>query len=159
MKDSFAVYSWDDIVSNKFPCEDAIFKSGFQGTALSVGGFDGVHLGHQELLKKVLDRKNLLPGVVTFSNLPASFKNPSNYNGSVCTLQQKIEFFKGMGFCFVVVIDFSYEFGKMDGNKFLSILKDCLSMRFMAEGTDFRCGYKGSFDIDKNLFPSILPNS
>ena len=89
MKESFAVYSWDDIVSNKFPSEDAIFKSGFQGTALSVGGFDGVHLGHQELLKKVLERKNLLPGVVTFSNLPASFKNPSNYNGSVCKLQQK----------------------------------------------------------------------
>ena len=54
MKESFAVYSWDDIVSNKFPCEDAIFKSGFQGTALSVGGFDGVHLGHQKIIQQLI---------------------------------------------------------------------------------------------------------
>lgn len=149
MKDSFVVYSWEDIVSNKFPCKEELKKLGYNGTALSVGGFDGVHLGHQELLRRVLGKKNLLPGVVTFSNLPASLKNPTIFNGSVCTLQQKIDFFKGMGFCFVVVIDFSYEFSKMDGNKFLSILKDSLSMSFMAEGIDFRCGYKGSFDIDK----------
>ena len=51
------------------------------------------------------------------------------------------------GFAFVIVIDFSPEFVKIKGEDFLSVLKNTCNMQYLAEGEDFRCGYKGSADI------------
>lgn len=151
MDGDFFVYSWTDVLSGKSSVKDLLEAKGCSATALTVGGFDGVHLGHMALLDAVLAKKNLLPGVVTFTKSPASVINSASFLGSVYTLNQRLEIFKGKGFAFAVVIDFSHEFGRMEGNIFLSILKDFLLMSFMAEGKDFRCGYKGAFGLSQTV--------
>ncbi len=148
MSDVLRVYSWDDIVGGSFPTRQQLAAAGFEGTALTVGGFDGVHLGHQALLSAVLVQPRLLPGVVTFGISPKARLNPAGFAGAVCTMEQRLQLFREAGFAFVVVIDFSGDFGRMDGVVFLQHLRDRLCMSYLSEGTDFRCGYKGAVNID-----------
>lgn len=155
MDGDFIVYSWNDVLDGKFPGRTLLAEKGFSGTALTVGGFDGVHLGHMALLDSVLSQEGLLPGIVTFSAPPASVTRPASFCGSLYTLRQRLDIFRRKGFGFAVVIDFSDEFGRMEGNIFLSVLKEYLSVAFIAEGPDFRCGYRGSFGMDS--LRSVLP--
>ena len=148
MENNLRVYSWNDIVSGNFFPRSQLLAAGYEGTALTVGGFDGAHLGHQALFNAVLGQKNLLPGIITFGTAPKSRLHPESFAGSVYTMEQRLQCFKDAGFAFVVVIDFSGDFGRMDGVTFLQHLKNQLHMAFLAEGTDFRCGYKGAVNID-----------
>ena len=148
MENNLRVYSWNDIASGNFFPRSQLLAAGYEGTALTVGGFDGAHLGHQALFDAVLSQKKLLPGVITFGTSPKARLNPENFSGSVYTMEQRLQCFREAGFAFVVVIDFSGDFGRMDGVTFLQHLKNQLHMSFLAEGTDFRCGYKGAVNID-----------
>lgn len=143
----FKVYTWQDIILGKFPSLQELRKAGFIGTSISVGAFDGVHLGHKALIDSVVSFKDCFSGVVTFSSNPRSVFFPDDYSGDLTSLQQKLSLFKEKQLGFAVVIDFSSEFGKMEGNEFLSVLKDKLSVAYIAEGQDFRCGYKGRTDM------------
>ena len=87
-------------------------------------------------------------GVITFATSPKARFHPETFSGSVYTMEQRLRVFQETGFAFVVVIDFSGDFGKMDGVVFLQHLKERLYMSYLAEGTDFRCGYKGAVTID-----------
>jgi len=142
---TFSVYSWNDILTGKFP--EQYRKT---GTAISVGSFDGIHAGHQKLLELLLSQKNLVPGIVTFR---ASYKTAGTLlpekkslaeSGEVSTLDQRIELFRQSGMAFVVVIDFSADFARIEGTDFFSQLIQWCGMKYLAEGSDFRCGYKGS---------------
>lgn len=138
------VYTWEQVVTEKIPEE--LCKN---GTALTIGSFDGPHLGHDELFDAVLSKKNvgLAPGIITFRRSTRSLKNPAEYPGDISTLSQRLEAFAEKGFAFAVVIDFSPEFCKIEGLDFLKILTENCRMKFLAEGKDFRCGYKGSCDM------------
>ncbi len=144
----FTVYDWDSAVAGGFGEPDRFASYGAAGTALSVGGFDGMHAGHDALFNAVLARTDLLPGIVTFAKPPRALRHPAVFEGAVSTLAQRLDICREKGFAFAVVIDFSGEFGRMEGSTFLSILADTFCMKFLAEGPDFRCGYKGSADID-----------
>jgi tRNA pseudouridine55 synthase len=147
----FEVYSWEQVVAGKFSAE---YKK--QGTALTIGSFDGPHAGHESLFSAVLAQKTaapglcpLVPGIVTFSRSLRGLKDPSSYKGDVATLAQRLEIVASKGFAFAVVIDFSTDFGKMKGVDFLSVLAANCGMRFLAEGRDFHCGYQGATGMDK----------
>jgi tRNA pseudouridine55 synthase len=129
------IFSWNDIVENKFPKQFAE-----QGTALSVGSFDGMHAGHQKLMEAVLAQKSLVPGIITFKT---AYKDSAEA-GEVETLEQKLEFCASKGIAFVVVIDFSADFATIEGTDFISRLVHFCGMKYLAEGSDFRCGYKGA---------------
>ena len=64
------VFSWDDLGSVK----SYLSQNSIQSTCLTIGGFDGNHLGHQVLFEKVLSKKNeeksFCAGVVTFARSP-----------------------------------------------------------------------------------------
>ncbi len=131
------IFSWDDI----YPVADSAADFFSPGTALTVGGFDGPHRGHNVLFDAVLSRTGLVPGVVTFARSPRAVR-ASAYPGDVSTLELRLRKFREKGFAFAVVIDFSGEFGKLSGRTFLNILRFSCNMRFLAVGNDFRCGYR-----------------
>lgn len=135
------IFSWNQILEGDFPEE---WKK--KGCALTVGSFDGIHLGHQALIKSVMDRENLLHGVVTFSSSCRAIDK--NFSGQVYSLERKLDFICQMGLDFALVIDFSNDFAKMEGEDFIDILLDKCGLKFIAEGRDFRCGYKGSLNMD-----------
>lgn len=135
------VYSWNDILENKFSPE---FFS--RGTALTIGSFDGFHAGHQKLAAAVLEKKPLASGIVTFSS---GLKSVREDLRQVSSLQQKLDFCTMKQINFAIVIDFSDDFAKMEGQDFLDVLVNKCNMKYLAEGEDFCCGYKGMFNVQR----------
>jgi len=63
---------------------------------LTIGNFDGVHIGHQALIKKLIaesKKRNLTPSVITFEPHPKEFFIPENAPCRLTTLREKLEFF------------------------------------------------------------------
>ena len=139
----FSVYSWKDIVDGKFSEE---FRE--RGTALTIGSFDGPHLGHDALFSDALSRRasGLVPGAVTFTRSMRAI-HQRDYSGDVASLPQRLDAFRSAGFAFAIVIDFSEEFARIEGTDFLGILCGSCGMRHLSEGRDFRCGFGGAADI------------
>ena len=142
------IYSWEQIENGKFSDE---LKN--KGVALTIGSFDGIHLGHRTLFESVLEQKNngLVAGVLTFTKSLRSYKNPADYDGDVISISQKLEKIKKTGFDFVIVVDFSSQFAKIDGRDFLHTLSENCGLKFLSEGNDFHCGNQGFTGV-KEIF-------
>ena len=110
-------------------------------SALTIGGFDGPHLGHKKLFDEVLKQNNCAKGIVTFRFTKEFVKFKKNFSGSLTTFRLKMESFEKLGFDFCLVIDFSVEFSRIKGIDFLKMLRESCSMQFLAVGSDFHCGY------------------
>ena len=135
------VYSWNDVLSG-----------GTTGpAAITIGGFDGMHLGHQALFDAVFEWKkraacsglasaSVMTGVVTFKRPAGALMNP-RYPGDLFTEKMKLEFFEKKGFDFCVMIDFSEDFSKIEGRNFLDQLRKFCPAQFLAAGSDFRLGH------------------
>lgn len=132
-KKDLEVFSWNDIIDGKFPVEYLA-----KGTAMTVGSFEAVHIGHAELIKSISEKKEFISGVVTFSS---SIKKDSK---DIFTLNQRLSYFKELGASFLIVIDFNESFSKLSGRDFFAALKNECGLKFLAEGKDFKCGSKGS---------------
>lgn len=122
-------------------------KALIQSSAITVGSFDGVHKGHQFLLDKVLlYEKAFSKGVVTFTR-PTRLKKTKNYSGDILTLRLKLKKLEVLGFDFVILIDFSSDFAKMNGIEFFEILVKTIHMKALFVGKDFSCGFRHSTDV------------
>lgn len=140
---SIKIYSWDQIVNDKF---DEEFRK--RGTAGTIGSFDGSHLGHQALFDAVIAQKNLVPGVITFTKSLRAIKEKDSYVGDVVSISQKIYSLYQKGFKYVINVDFSDDFSKLRGRDFLHILIKKCGLKYLAEGKDFHCGYRGQTDMN-----------
>lgn len=119
------------------------------GTGISVGSFDGLHLGHRFLLQELTTRcleRSIAPGLITFTRPLPAYKHSDDYTGDISTINQRLALFEELGIKFVFIVDFTQDFSGLKGVDFLNILKQKLNMKFIAEGIDFRCGYKGATD-------------
>ena len=149
--DDFKIISWEALVE---AAETVLTGSDFfpegKETAISVGGFDGPHKGHDKLLRQVLNyaaEKALVPGLVTFFRSPAAVKNKA-YSGDVSSLRLRLKKFQELGFHFIVLIDFSASFAKIEGTAFFDILIKTIRMKYLAVGSDFLCGYRRGLGVD-----------
>ncbi len=132
------VFTWEQIRRDDFP---QAWKS--KGTALTIGGFDALHAGHLALIDRVLSQDSLVKGIVTFRS---AFKGETGeILSDVMSLSQKYDFFREKGLQFVILIDFSTDFSRITGDSFFSTLQSSCNLKYIAEGRDFTCGYKGSF--------------
>lgn len=121
--------------------------------ALTIGVFDGVHLGHQRLLAKVAEQDDgLCRTVVTFKENPKKLLHPATYKGSLFSLDQKLSGFESAGMDACVLIDFSQNFGKLTGVEFLSGLA-AGGAEYLCVGPNFRCGHK--MDTDAHALVAI----
>ena len=128
---------WDDLIK-----EENISP---QGSAISIGGFDGPHRGHERILSAVLaaaQHKGIPAGIITFFRSPRSVKIGNAYTGDVSTLEMRLQKFAEQGFSFTVLIDFSADFAKMKGTVFFDILIKTICIKYLAVGSDFTCGYR-----------------
>src|SRR5574344_2547961 len=117
------------------------------GSALSIGSFDGPHIGHEKLYQTILaqrQKNGYSAGVISFRRPLGGYKKPAEYKGDISTLAQRLTAFESEGLDFAIVIDFSDDFCKIEGQVFLSLLKRCCNMKFLAEGQDFHCGHLGA---------------
>lgn len=140
------VFSWEE--ASRVAADGG--RPAFASSAVAIGGFDGMHLGHDALFSAVLDYRNShresSAGIVTFSRSPGVLKN-SHYEGDVSTERLKLEFFEKKGFDFCIMIDFSLDFSKIKGNDFLDIVRKFCAMQFLAAGIDFRMGHNSDTGV------------
>ena len=112
-------------------------------TLLTIGVFDGVHLGHKYLLAQLIEsarRENLLSGVITFRQHPLEILAPQATQPFLTSLPQKTELLKNEGIGAAIPLSFTPELAKLGARQFVSLLKKHLRMRGMVIGPDFTLG-------------------
>ena len=111
--------------------------------ALTIGNFDGVHLGHQALLSELratAQARGLQTAVVIFEPHPREFFNPQQAPARLTSLREKLELFAALGIDRVHVCRFNAQFAQMGAVDFINALHEKLSARFILIGDDFRFG-------------------
>jgi riboflavin kinase/FMN adenylyltransferase len=121
-------------------------------TLLTIGVFDGIHLGHQRLLTHLRDearRKNWLSGVVTFKSNPKAVLSRENKLLWLNDLETRISLLRGLGIDVVVVLPFTSELARVTAQRFVQLLKEHLRMRGLVVGPDFALGRGREGDTEK----------
>ncbi|MDD3883472.1 MAG: bifunctional riboflavin kinase/FAD synthetase [Gallionella sp.] len=111
--------------------------------ALTIGNFDGVHLGHRallEALRAVAIRQELLTAVVIFEPHPREFFTPQQAPARLTSLREKLEQFRALGMDRVHVCRFDTRFAQMSAPDFMHALRRDVHAGFVLIGDDFRFG-------------------
>lgn len=118
--------------------------------ALTIGNFDGVHLGHQTLLNELREAakaRGLLTAVVIFEPHPREFFTPLRAPARLTSLREKLELFAGMGIDRIQICRFNASLAKMGAEDFIRALHEKLSAQHVLIGDDFRFGSGRSGDF------------
>ena len=124
------------------------------GTAVTIGAYDGVHLGHQAVLRELRRRADEAGGletvVVTFDRHPASVVRPESAPKLLTSLQQRLEALEATGDVDrVVIIPFDLVRAQEEPADFVrEILLDDLAARLVVVGEDFHFGRKRAGNVD-----------
>ena len=111
--------------------------------AITIGNFDGVHLGHQTLLdelRAVAQQRGLKTAVVIFEPHPREFFTPQQAPVRLTSLREKLEQFREIGVDRVHVCRFNARFAKMSAADFVHALSEKMHAKFVLIGDDFRFG-------------------
>jgi riboflavin kinase/FMN adenylyltransferase len=126
--------------------------------ALTIGNFDSLHIGHQRLMRAVVENDcGAVASVCTFTRNPAAVLGSRPFPGSILSFDQKIEKLESLGIALVVLIDFSLEISKLAGKSFLDLLAGRLDIKKLVVGYDFHMG-RGR-DTDPRELVRILTGS
>jgi riboflavin kinase/FMN adenylyltransferase len=112
-------------------------------TVLTIGVFDGVHLGHKYLisqLKEQARQRNLLSGVVTFRQHPQEVLSPRTGLPYLTSLAEKVSLLQSEGVDIVVALTFDQELARVSARQFVTWLKKYLRMVGLVIGPDFALG-------------------
>ncbi|MDO9005006.1 MAG: bifunctional riboflavin kinase/FAD synthetase [Aquabacterium sp.] len=120
-----------------------LYSADTQTVAVTIGNFDGVHLGHQALLnelKTVAHGRGLQTAVVIFEPHPREFFAPQQAPARLTSLREKLELFETMGVDRVHVCRFDAQFAQKSAAEFILALHEKLHAKFVLIGDDFRFG-------------------
>lgn len=120
-------------------------------TVLTIGNFDGVHLGHRALLEQLTHaaRAEGLPAaVLTFEPHPREFFDPGNAPARLTTLREKLELLGEYGADVVAIARFNARFAALSAEQFIDkVLIETLKVRHLIIGDDFRFGTRRAGDF------------
>jgi riboflavin kinase / FMN adenylyltransferase len=121
------------------------------GTAVTIGAYDGVHLGHRAVIAEVRRRaaeRGLATAVVTFDRHPASVVRPESAPRLLTDLDQKLELLAGTGVDYCLVITFDEARSQESAEDFVrEVLAGCLAARVVVVGEDFHFGHGRSGNV------------
>jgi riboflavin kinase/FMN adenylyltransferase len=122
------------------------------GNVLTIGFFDGVHIGHQKILKngKKLSLKKNIPFVVlTFHPHPDEIIFPDRKLLLLTSLEDRIKLIMDFGVDLIIVIPFTKEFSLLNKERFLEeIVKNRINPKYLVIGEDFRFGHKADGNVE-----------
>ena len=120
-------------------------------TALSVGNFDGLHLGHQKILRMVLERARSagqIASAITFDPHPMKLLRPEQAPKMIQTFSQRMEGIENIGLDAVLVLRFDRELSLLSPEEFIQrILVDRLLVAAILVGAYFCFGHRGAGDV------------
>ena len=135
--------------------------------ALTIGTFDGVHVGHQKIIKRLVSvskSKNIHPVVLTFSPHPRMVLQSDTSIKLIDTLEEKIHLLQKLNISSLIIHPFSKSFSRMTANEFVrDIIVKSLSVKYLIIGYDHRfgrnreatvdnlinCGFTYGFEVEK----------
>jgi riboflavin kinase/FMN adenylyltransferase len=118
---------------------------------LTIGVFDGVHLGHQYLILQLVEQarqQGLLSGVVTFRQHPEEVLQPETKLPFLTDLDERINLLRNEGVEVIIPISFNVQSARLSARRFVELLKKYLRMRGLVIGTDFALGRNREGDAD-----------
>lgn len=119
---------------------------------LAIGFFDGVHLGHQKILKTLVNKaksQNYPSAVITFSFHPFKSRSSSNEPLAISSLKQRLNYIEQLGLDYVFVVDFNKSVAGMEAGDFIEkILVEKLKVKDMYIGENFRFGKDRCGDVN-----------
>lgn len=117
--------------------------------ALTIGNFDGVHLGHQAMLctlKKQAQQAELATMVMIFEPQPREFFTPDNAPPRITSLREKVMLLRTLGVDYVLVARFNHTFKNLTATAFVELLRHRLNVKHLVIGDDFRFGHDRTGD-------------
>src|SRR5215210_1257271 len=119
--------------------------------ALTIGNFDGVHLGHQAMLARLSEtaRRESLPAcAMTFEPAPREFFAPDRAPARLTSLREKLELLAAHGLAMTYVCRFGYSFAQTPAEDFIERTLVCgLGVKHVVIGDDFRFGARRAGDF------------
>ncbi|MBG6053883.1 riboflavin kinase/FMN adenylyltransferase [Salinibacterium sp. CAN_S4] len=125
---------------------------GFGPSAVTIGKFDGMHLGHRAVVSALLDLahdRGLTSTVLTFDRNPLSLLRPEICPPALASNAQKLESLAAAGVDATLLVRFDHEFSELTAAQFMQqILVEALHAVVVLVGTDFRFGHRGEGTVE-----------
>jgi riboflavin kinase / FMN adenylyltransferase len=125
-------------------------QDGDAPVALSIGSFDGVHLGHAALLGELSSVARDLgaqTGLLTFNPHPRCVLDPAHCPQSLTTLAEKQDLLAARALDRLVVLGFTREVSTWGAEQFCDMLREAFDLRALVVGHDFALGHKRQGDV------------
>ncbi len=125
---------------------DAELKNKYPATVIALGTFDGLHLGHTDVINTARDyaeRNGLKLAVFTFSNHPLALIRPDLVPVRIISAEEKIKLLESFGVDYLINIPFTEDFAALSPDEFLDSLA-CFNYRCLVVGENFTYGFLGS---------------
>ena len=124
----------------------------FGPSVVTIGNFDGVHVGHRRIMRRVLEiarARKLAAAVLTFDPHPARVLAPDRAPKLIMTVARRLQSIESEGIDAVMVLPFSLDFAKLTPEEFVNqILLGALHTRVIVVGEDFRFGHKQAGNVE-----------
>jgi riboflavin kinase/FMN adenylyltransferase len=123
----------------------------FENPVLTIGNYDGIHLGHRRIIERVKERARELSGtsiLMTFRPHPLHVLRPDKELAAITPFEEKKRLIRDAGIDVLLVVPFTAEFARIEPEAFVaSILLDKLAIKGLVIGYDFRFGHLGKGDV------------
>jgi riboflavin kinase/FMN adenylyltransferase len=131
------------------------------GSAVTIGAYDGVHVGHRAVIEEVRARASTLgvpTAVVTFDRHPAAVVRPVSAPKLLTDTDQKLELLAAVGVDYTLVLHFDEDRSHESAEDFVNeVLVGCLRARLVVVGEDFHFGRKrgGNVELLRRMGPNL----
>ena len=125
--------------------------------ALAIGNFDGVHLGHAAIARRLVETASslaLAPAILSFEPHPREFFSPASAPARLTTLREKLELLAALGIEQAMICPFNALFAALSAEEFVEqVLLRSLRVKHLIVGEDFRFGRgrRGDFALLRTL--------
>ena len=120
-------------------------------SVLAIGNFDGIHLGHQAILRATVERAHALSAVstvLTFDPSPRKVLRPESAPLRLSTIAQRLEWFNALGIEAAVIMPFTLELSRLSPEEFVEqILVRDLQVKAVLVGENFHFGHKQAGNV------------
>jgi riboflavin kinase / FMN adenylyltransferase len=122
------------------------------GSVVTIGAYDGVHLGHRAIIdrvRKLAADRGIVSALITFDQHPARLVRPESAPLLLTDPEQKLELLEATGLDLLLVVRFDEERSKESPEDFVrEVLIDCLGTRTLVVGEDFHFGHKRRGNVE-----------
>ncbi|WP_313234501.1 bifunctional riboflavin kinase/FAD synthetase [Sporosarcina ureae] len=125
---------------------DSVNIRQLDASSLAIGFFDGVHKGHQEVIRtaqKLADDLSIETAVMTFDPHPSQLFSGKNV-GYITPIEEKVRVLESLGVDTLFIVSFDWELASLSPQRFIDIFIKKLGVKHVTAGFDFTFGSKGS---------------